>query len=80
MGTMRMHLAVMITVMSFFGFCGFAVILGSTGLGSGKSVDLRFARARKRQRYSHQLSEFAPQGCMQAVDIANPVDNFDIIP
>ncbi len=80
MGTVIMHLAVMITMMSCFGFCGFAAILGGTGLGSGKSVDLRFPGARKRQHYSHQLSEFAPQGCMHAVEAANPVVNFDIIP
>ncbi len=76
---MRMHLTVMITVTSCFGFCGFAAILGGSSLGSGKSVRLRFPGTRKRQHYWSQLSNFAPQGCIQAVEAANAVVNFDII-
>ncbi len=76
---MSMYLAIMITVMCCFGFSGCAAILGATGLGSGKPVDLRFPKERRWQRYSHQLSEFHPQVSIPPVEATNLIVNFYLI-
>ncbi len=76
---MRMHLMVMITVTICFGFCGCAATLGGSGLRSGKFTHLRFPGTRKRQQYWSQLSSFAPQECIQSVEEANAVVNYDVI-